>query len=206
MFITKVQVINSCLSCLGDSGITDLQEDHAYKDLILQFLGEVTDETLARGWWFNQEYTRLYPDANSKFIYVPQDIYDIQPLHHRGFSVTQMGRRMYDARRRTYEWNHPLNVKLIRKFDFEDLPYDAQRAIRDGTIVRFQGRVDADRETKYDAEKVYEFSKHELMRKDANHQKHNMLHRPGMEINAFDAVAIGMGDNSPFPGPNYIVH
>lgn len=206
MFISKLDVINSCLSCLGDSGITDLQEDHAYKDLILQFLDEVTDEVGSRGWWFNQEYARLMPDANSKFIYVPTDIYDIEPLHHRGFSVTQMGRRMYDARHRTFEWNHPLNCKLTRKFPFDDLPYDAQRLIRDDTVVRFQGRVDADRETKADAMRLAELSRYELMRKDARHQKHNMLVRPGMEESARYAVTTGMGDNSPFPGPNIITY
>ncbi|UNY50207.1 tail tubular protein A [Stenotrophomonas phage vB_SmeS_BUCT700] len=202
MFIDKLAVVNAALSTIGDSGLTDLQEDHAYRDLILQFLTEVTDEICSRGYWFNQEVTRLYPDANSKFVYVPNDVYSIVALHGRGFEVTQMGRRMYDSRRQTYEWNHPLAVRLTRRFDFEDLPYDAARAIRDETIVRFQGRIDADRETKADVMRVAALSKEELMRKDLQHQKHNMLHRPGMEQNAFDAIAIGMGDNSPFPGPN----
>lgn len=203
MFIDKLAVVNAALSTIGDSGLTDLQEDHAYRDLILQFLGEITDEVCSRGYWFNQEITRLYPDANSKMIYVPTDVYSIVALQTRGFSVTQMGRRMYNSARHTYEWTHPILVRLTRKFDYEDLPYDASRAIRDETIVRFQGRIDADRETKADCMRVAALSKEELMRKDLQHQKHNMLIRPGMEQNAFDAISIGMGDNSPFPGPNY---
>ncbi|UFI08429.1 tail tubular protein A [Xanthomonas phage SB1] len=202
MFIDKLAVVNAALSTIGDSGLTDLQEDHAYRDLIVQFLGEVTDEICSKGYWFNQEYTRLQPDANSKFIYVPTDVYSIVALHTRGFSVAQLGRRMYNSTRQTYEWTHPLHVRLTRKFDFDDLPYDAQRAIRDETIVRFQGRIDADRETKADVMRVAQLSKEELLRKDLQHQKHNMLVRPGMEQNAYDAIGYGMGDNSPFPGPN----
>ncbi|WWO60310.1 tail tubular protein A [Xanthomonas phage SB4] len=206
MFITKLQVVNSCLSTIGDSGLTDLHEDHAFKDLCLQFLEEVTDEICARGYWFNQEYLRLQPDVNSRFIYVPNDVYSVISTQTRGISATQMGRRMYDARRRTYEWDRPLPVRVTRKFDYEDLPYDAARAIRDETIVRFQGRIDADRETKQDCKENAAKSMHELMRKDAQNQKHNMLYRNGMEQNAYEAISLGMGDRDPFPGPNIITY
>lgn len=199
MFITKLDVVNNALSTIGDSGLTDLQEDHAYRDLILQFLNETVDEVCSRGWWFNQELTWLSPDAISKYVYVPNDVYSvITPA--RGFAATQMGNRMYDSVHRTYEWTRPIPVRLTRKFPFEDLPYDAARVIRDKAVVRFQGRIDADRETKEDCIREARMSWEELIRKDAQNQKHNMLCRPGMEFNGYLAVSQGtFGDQLPSP-------
>ncbi|UDL16958.1 hypothetical protein [Stenotrophomonas phage TS-10] len=206
MFISKLDVVNDALSCLGEAGLTDLQEDHAYRDMILGFLTTELDRICAKGWWFNQEYVRLVPDANSRFIYVPTDVYSVVPIQSAGFSVTQMGRRMYDARRRTYEWSNPLPVRLTRKFDFEDLPYNAAAAIRDATTVKFQGRIDADRETKADAEKAAAYSMEELHRINLQQQKFNMLNRPGMTQNGWLASHQGQhyGEVN-VPGPNIIM-
>lgn len=205
MFISKLDVVNDALSCLGEAGLTDLQEDHAYRDMILGFLKAETDRICARGWWFNQEYTRLLPDANSQYVYVPEDVYSVVTAA-TGFQVTQMGRRMYDARNRTYMWDKPIPVRLTRMFPFEDLPYIATEAIRDATTVKFQGRIDSDRETKADAMRSASLSMEQLVRLDAQNQKHNMLYRNGMERNAWIAT------NQQYPagerdilGPNIIV-
>lgn len=200
MFIKKLDVVNSALSTIGDAGLTDLQEDHAYRDLILQFLTEVQDEVCSRGWWFNQENTALYPDANSKYVMVPSDVYSVV-TPARGYNVAQLGNRMYDSMRRTYEWDRPIPVRLTRKFPFEELPYDAQRAIRDKVIVRFQGRIDADRETKQDCYRAAAESMEELTRKDTQHQKHNMLYRNGMEFNAYLAVSQDTFGDGGIPSP-----
>lgn len=206
MFISKLDVVNDALSTIGESGLTDLQEDHAYRDMILTFLNAETDRICARGWWFNQEHTHLHPDANSRYVYVPVDVYSVV-TGAAGFQVTQMGRRMYDARRRTYEWDRPIPVRLTRKFPFEDLPYIATEAIRDATTVKFQGRIDADRETKADAMRSAQYSFEQLVRIDLQNQKHNMLYRNGMERNAWIAT------NQQYPagerdilGPNIIVN
>ena len=202
MFISRLDVVNRSLSTIGEAGLTDLQEDHAYRDLILDFLGDETDRICARGWWFNQEYTHLLPDANSRYIYVPTDVYSVV-THARGFSVTQMGRRMYNTRNRTYEWDRALPVRLTRKFPFEDSPFQAQVCIRDYTILKFQGRIDADRETKADITREAAVAWEELVRVDAQNQKHNLLYRRGMEENAYEAVSQSYGTGD-IIGPNII--
>lgn len=202
MFITELDVVNGCLATLGESGLTDMQEDHAYKATALQVLNEEHNRVLARGWWFNQERTYLYPDANSKMIYVPEDIYAVVVEAASGFSVTQMGRRMYDSRRRTYEWNNPLRVRLTRKFPFVDLPYVAAAAIRDAAILKFQSRIDADREVKEEVRMTSRLAWEELCREDSRNQKHNMLYRRGMSSNAIDAIGGRTGVH--IPGPNIL--
>lgn len=200
MFITKLDVVNSALSTLGETGLTNLQEDHAYRDLILQFLNEETDRICARGFWFNQEYTVLQPDANSGYVYVPNDVYSVKHLHTRGFAVTQMGNRMYNAHARTYVWQCGLPVKLTRKFPYEELPYSPAAAIRDATVAKFQGRVDADRETAAACARTAAMSWEELIREDVQHQKFNMLDRH-KEFNGMLATNQGHNIHGHIPGP-----
>lgn len=202
MFISTLDVVNGCLSTIGEAGLTDLQEDHAYRDLALTFLKEETDRVAARGWWFNQELTYLQPDSNSGFIYVPTDVYSVV-TPARGFAVTQMGRRMYNSRNRTYVWDRALPVRLTRSFPFDDLPFQAQVCIKSYTLLKFQGRIDADRETKGDVMREAAQAWEELIRIDAQNQKHNMLSRPGMEHNAWLAVTPS-APNCDIVGPNII--
>ena len=199
MFITKLDVVNGCLSTMGETGLTDLQEDHAYRESALRVLREEQDRVLARGWWFNQENTRLFPDSVSGYIYVPEDVYSVISTN-TGYSVTQMGRRMYNARARTYVWECPIPVRLTRKFDFDDLPYPVAAAIRDAAILKFQSTFDGDRDVKEECRRAASLSREELVREDVRNQKYNMLYRPGMSGNALDALT--RRDTTYIPGPN----
>lgn len=188
MFITKLDVVNAALATIGEAGLTDLQEDHAYRDTVLGFIDAETDRICARGWWFNQEYAVLTPDSNSGFVYVPPDVYSAVAIARRGFEVAVLGRRVYDSRNRTYVWTAPVHMRLTRKFGLDELPYHAVAAIRDSAVLLFQGNIDADRETKADWGRKAQLSWEELVRTDLQHQKHNMLLRPGMTHNAIIAL------------------
>lgn len=148
MFIQLLDIVNACLKTMGETKLNTLEEDHVYKDDALDLIERVRRDVSSLGLWFNTEFLKLEPQATSKYIMVPTDALKLDVAPDCRGRVVQRGRRLYDVRRNSYEFDHGVHAKLVRLLDFDDMPYEAQMFVRDDSVLRFQSDFDGDN-TKY---------------------------------------------------------
>jgi len=147
--IDKLDIVNACLKTMGETKLNTLEDDHGYKDDALDLIDRVHRDVSSLSLWFNTEWLKLQPQADSKYIMVPTDVIKVDPVPQCGLRrVAQRGRRLYDTGRNQYEFDGPVTVKVARLLDFENLPYEAMMFIRDDAVLRFQSDFDGDN-TKY---------------------------------------------------------
>ncbi|CCI88418.2 tail tubular protein A [Yersinia phage phiR8-01] len=138
---TTLEVVNSCLSSIGEAPLLELTDDHPLAATAQETLKRVMVQEMSRQWWFNTDYLRLKV-ANDKFIYVPQDAVAVLPV--RRLDLTLRGRRMYNRMEGTFEMTEDVQAWVVRLLDFEDLPPPAQSFVEFSTVLLFQIEYDAD--------------------------------------------------------------
>lgn len=149
MFITTLDIVNACLKTMGETKLNTLEDDHSYKDDALDLVDRVLRDVSSLALWFNTEWLKLQPQADSKFVMIPTDVLKVDALSQCGlYRVAQRGRRLYDTGRNRYEFDGPVTVKVARLLNFDDVPYEVQMFVRDDSVLRFQSAFDGDN-TKY---------------------------------------------------------
>jgi hypothetical protein len=63
-----LQAINISLRALGKSQVNDENSTHPDVDIIKGALREVQDAVLSRGYWFNEERTKITPDITGRYL------------------------------------------------------------------------------------------------------------------------------------------
>lgn len=147
-FIEKLDVVNACLKTMGETKLNTLEDDHVYKDDALDLIERVTNDVCSLSLWFNTEFLELVPQATSKYIMVPTDVIKLDVMPSRYGRVVQRGRRLYDSRRNTYEFDRNVCAKVARLLDWDTLPHEVQMFVRDDAVLKFQSDFDGDN-TKY---------------------------------------------------------
>lgn len=142
----ELDVINDMLATMGEAPLNQIDEDHPYVAAGRRFLWSTNRKVQARGWWFNTEWLNVVPDAESGFIYIPEDVLSAEG--RRGLCVnfyTVRDRRLYDLTNGTYViTENPVALEIIREVPFGDLPATAAEAIGANAVLRFQKNYDAD--------------------------------------------------------------
>lgn len=145
MSITKLDIVNACLKSMGETKLNTLEEDHTYKDDALDLIERVRLDVLSKAMWFNTEWLKLSPQADTDRILIPNDVLEVDTLSACGrYRIAQRGGRLYDTGNNKYEFTGTVTVKATRKIDFENMPYKAQAFIRDDAVLRFQSDFDGD--------------------------------------------------------------
>lgn len=178
MAVEVLDIVNACLATMGESPLNTLEEDHSYKAAAEDKLRRSHEDLSARSLWFNTEWVRVVPQADTKYIYVPQDVIGVDAESQCGmFRVAQRGRRLYDTGRNRYEFNKSIIIKIKRHLDFDLLPYEAQKFIRDDAVLAFQSDFDGDR-IKYERLSEYRHqSRLDLNAEDVRQKRVNLLRR-----------------------------
>lgn len=139
--LTRLSVVNSCLSMLGEIPLTDLSEEHPLTSAALNCLDESLVTELHRQWWFNTDYVELTASTDG-YIYVPADSIAVHIEGHPELVVR--GRRLYDRFQSTYKVGDCASAIVVRSIPFEDLPVPAQMLVKDAAVLNFQLNYDAD--------------------------------------------------------------
>lgn len=138
---TTLDVVNSCLSSIGEAPLLELDYDHPLAATAQNTLQRTLVQEMSRQWWFNTDFITLKV-ANDRFIYAPADAVAVNPLHR--LDLTLRGRRMYDRINGTYEMTADVQVYVVRNLPYEDLPPPAQTFVEFQTVLLFQTEYDAD--------------------------------------------------------------
>lgn len=145
-FITELDVVNRCIATMGELGINSLEGSRnpivtnareAFKD--------VTIEQQAIGWWFNNELVKLLPQTDGTY-FVPTDTLSLSTTSEFNPNwLTIRARKLYDVgNAEYYTGTQEVKVQITRLLPFGDLPYNAQRLIRDAAVLKFQQDYDSD--------------------------------------------------------------
>src|SRR5690606_23746633 len=120
MAIEVLDIVNACLATMGETPLNSLEEDHSYKAAAEEKLRRSHESLSSRSLWFNSEWLKLGPQADTEYIYVPQDVIGVDARSHcRNYRVTQRGRRLYDIGRNKYEFDRAVTVKVKRHLDYD---------------------------------------------------------------------------------------
>lgn len=178
MSVEVLDIVNACLATMGETPLNTLEDDHSYSAAAQEKIKRAHSDVCAKSYWFNTEWVKAVPQADSKFIYIPQDVLRVESRSQCGlFRVTQRGRRLYDVGRNRYEFNGPVVIKIARFLDWDELPYAAQQFIRDDAVLAFQSDFDGDR-IKYERLIGYRMqSLADLRAEDIRQKRINLLAR-----------------------------
>lgn len=110
--------VNRILPALGEHPVTQVNVKHPTIAILLPILEAKLDETLSRGWWFNEyEYT-LYPDSEG-LISIPTDTLMFIPTC---VDAITRGNRLFNPLTDNYVWTAPVKGVITRRWPFEELP------------------------------------------------------------------------------------
>ena len=179
--IDELSVVNACLATMGESGLLSLEEDHSMKEDARTLLVRVSADLQKDPFWFNSETLRLQPDATSKYILIPHDVIRVMYYHARD-EVVQRGRRLYNKKCNTYEFDYGVCIDVVRYLPFAELPYHAAAAIRDEVVMRFQHSFDGDQQRYRQLGEIAQLSRAQLMSENIRQRRSAPLNRALMHL------------------------
>ncbi|ALA46505.1 putative tail tubular protein A [Dickeya phage BF25/12] len=122
-----LEAINTCLTAIGETRVSSLDTRHPSVDLIKQTIATKQKLLLERGWWFNIEYEKMYPDTLKRVPY-PADAIAIKSMD--GYTIySHRNGYLYDNTDNTSEFDGPVNIQVTVNLDFDDLPESAATVI-----------------------------------------------------------------------------
>jgi len=147
MLLTRLDVVNEMLACLGELPMNTLDEGHPLAPAAIRVLAIANSRVQSMKWWFNRELTDLVPDTDGN-IFVPNDTLQVDP-QDAGQKFVQRGRRLYKPLEPTldskYRFDRKVRCWLLREVPFEDCPASIQSLVSYGAQLDFMKAYDADR-------------------------------------------------------------
>ena len=120
---TKLDAINTMLSCIGQSPLNTLEGTKSYFTIAAEkILEDETKRFQLQGWDFNSEDNYTFIPDDTGIIKIPSDIYMIKyPTVYKNRYVVRAG-KLYDKFEHTFNIAKPIKVSVIFCFPFESLP------------------------------------------------------------------------------------
>lgn len=146
---TRLEAVNRMLEASGEQPVNTLLSDGVNDtDLAQSILDTTIIEVLSQGWSFNTRYKKLYRDSDQKIV-LSDNILHFTPWgEHLYCSLSQLGNYLYDNYndRDTFPDDEYVELKLIYKWDYDDIPTDVQLFIADKAARDYQMKTQRSRE------------------------------------------------------------
>ena len=135
---SHLTAVNTMLSAIGEIPTTQaILDAGSSADVVMakQILDEVNKEVQGQGWHFNTEYDVELTPAGDKHIVLGTNIarIDLEPVNQNGLDVivkwTSAEYRLYDKKKRTYEFDNTVKATVVYFYEFIGLPHAAQQYI-----------------------------------------------------------------------------
>ena len=165
---TKLEAINTMLSCIGQSPLNSLEGTKSYFTISAEkILDDETKRFQLQGWDFNSEDNyQLHPDENN-IIEIPDNVVMVKfPTYYKNRFVVREN-KLYDKFQHTYEIPDSIHVSIVFAYAFEDLPEVAKQYATMSAAYKFVKReLGADKASQYVQEDLMEarvaLEQHEL--------------------------------------------
>lgn len=120
---TKLEAINTMLSCIGHNSINTLEgQKSAFITTAENILNSETKRLQLQSYDFNtEECYPLKPDVDG-YIRIPENVVSIAYPQDYLNRYTERKGKLYDKFDHTFIIKHPINVGIVFALDFEELP------------------------------------------------------------------------------------
>lgn len=139
---TRLNTINTMLSCIKQAPLNSLEGTKSYFTILAEnILDNEVEIVQLMGWDFNSEDDYpLYPNENNNII-VADDVLMLKlPSYYENRYVTR-NKKLYDKLNHTFTITEQLNVSVVLKIEFENLPKVAQNFIMMSAANKFVKRA-----------------------------------------------------------------
>lgn len=184
--LTKLDVVNTCLSLLGEDAVDAIAEDQSDPQDVknaLRMLAEADREVQSEGWhWNTLENVSVSKDINDEYV-LGTDVLsvDIDPHSGCGPDITLRGGKLYDRTNNTTVFTSGRLTLTMRKFlDFVDVPPKAQTYISIKSARKFQARFLGDQATQAYSQEDEFRARRELLSEEAEQSDRSLLDRPNV--------------------------
>jgi hypothetical protein len=121
-----LEAVNLILPKLGEHRVTQLDQKHPTLAIILPEVDNEIRRMLARGWWFNEFDTILYPSAEGEVV-LGSDALTFTPTYTD--TAVQRGNKLYNPLTLSFIFPEPVPGRVRQFIEFDDLPESAAQAV-----------------------------------------------------------------------------
>lgn len=140
----RLDAINVLLQAVGESPVNSVDTAEAVDVASAsQCLDEFDLAVQTQGWSWNREYNvPLLPTADGS-IELPTNCLSMVRAYPAGASdrIVERGRKLYNQTQRTASFTEAVNVDMVLRLDWEELPEVVRRYITIWAAQQYQGRL-----------------------------------------------------------------
>lgn len=126
---SELDAVNTMLAAIGEAPVNALGTGLPDADIAHQILGRTSLSVQLVGWHFNTEYREFIPNDDSSII-VPENTLRADTWgEHRYIPVALRSTSVFNPVDATYDWAHPLKLKLVVGLGWASLPPMAREYI-----------------------------------------------------------------------------
>lgn len=140
---SELDAINTCLAVIGESPVNTITDTGLIDAVIArQTLHETMRQVQSTGWSWNTEddfvLTPTFPLPGD--ILLPANTISVDAMD-TSRNIVARGTRLYDKKAKTFKFQEPLKVNIVRLVEFDEMPQTARHFIMVRTARIFQDRV-----------------------------------------------------------------
>lgn len=141
--LTKLDAVNIILDSIGESRVLSLEDSVSDARLALEKLEEVSKEVQGRGWHRNTERREILLDNAGKAV-LPNNVLRVDSVGDSA-TINVVTRRdtngfnyLFNLSDNKFVFDGPIEVEMIKEFDYEDLSLELQYYIAYRAARQFQ--------------------------------------------------------------------
>lgn len=141
--LTKLDAVNIILDSIGESRVLSLEDSVSDARLALEKLEEVSKEVQGRGWHRNTERREILLDNAGKAV-LPNNVLRVDSVGDSA-TINVVTRRdtngfnyLFNLSDNTFVFDGPIEVEMVKEFDYEDLSLELQYYIAYRAARQFQ--------------------------------------------------------------------
>lgn len=178
-FLTELDAVNLIRGAVGKapvSSLTTTNPDVIAAQLRLKNSGT---ELQTKSWWFNTELSfKLFPNEDQEIL-IPNNALEVRPKSPFTYLTTR-GNRIYNPCDNTFKFTEEyIEVEMLLKLDFTDLPYAAQNFVQYDAARKFQADFDGDPNRIKDLRADTQDAWLRLRESEQRNRRPNVLHSAG---------------------------
>ena len=136
---TELSSVNSILASIGQSPITTLNFENPETSYIYQLLQEANVDVQNEGWVYNrEEHFPIVPNDDDE-IFVPDNVLRMDVSEgqvYRTSDVVKRSGKLYNKLTHSYKFDKTIDMDIVWKFEYEDLPSVFKRYITSKAATR----------------------------------------------------------------------
>lgn len=143
---TELDAVNMVLAAKNIAPVNTLEDNtDSTVEMAMLALNSADLEVQSKGWSFNQDWVMaLSPDAITGEIALPDQTLRVNASYWatngQWVSAVERASKLYDVLNQTFIWTQDVQVDLVQRLSFEDLPQVARNYIALLAAFRFQGK------------------------------------------------------------------